>query len=72
MYQLRNLDDPRRRLLVRLLAAGAFSALPMGRLLADVLGEKPGKLPPVQRLYVFNPAVWSPDAIKQMMETYKR
>jgi hypothetical protein len=31
--------------LVKLLAAGAFSSLPMGRLLADVLGEKPGKLP---------------------------
>jgi len=31
--------------LVKLLAAGAFSSLPMGRLLADVLGERPGKLP---------------------------
>jgi hypothetical protein len=51
VYQLRNLDDPRRRLLVRLLAAGAFSALPIGRILADVLGEKPGKLPPDRSIY---------------------
>ena len=38
MYLLRDPDDPRRRLLVKLLAAGAFSSLPMGRVLADVLG----------------------------------
>ena len=51
MYQLRNLDDPRRRLLVKLLAAGAFSSLPMGRVLADVLGEKPGKLTADRSIY---------------------
>ena len=50
MYQSRDLDDPRRRLLVRLLAAGAFS-VPFGRVLADVLGEKPGKLPPGRSIY---------------------
>lgn len=42
---LREPDDPRRRLLVKLLASGAFSTLPMGRVLADVFGEKPQKLP---------------------------
>ena len=51
MYLLRNLDDPRRRLLVKLLAAGAFSSLPMGRVLADVLGEKPEKLPPERSIF---------------------
>ena len=50
MYQSRDLDDPRRRLLVRLLAAGAFST-PIGRALADVLGEKPGKLPPDRSIF---------------------
>ena len=51
MYQLRDLDDPRRRLLVKLLAAGAFAAQPMGRAIADVLGEKPGKLPADRSIY---------------------
>lgn len=51
MYLLRDPDDPRRRLLVKLLAAGAFSSLPMGRVLADVLGEKPEKLPPDRSIY---------------------
>lgn len=54
MYLLRNLDDPRRRLLVKLLAAGAFSSLPMGRVLADVLGEKPEKLPPERSIFRLN------------------
>ena len=51
MYQKNSLDDPKRRLLVKLLAAGAFASLPFGRLLADVLGEKPGKLPPERSIY---------------------
>jgi hypothetical protein len=51
VYLLRDLDDPRRRLLVKLLAAGAFTAAPMARALADVLGEKPGKLPPDRSIY---------------------
>ena len=54
MYLLRDPDDPRRRLLVKLLAAGAFSSLPMGRLLADVLGEKPEKLPADRSIYRLN------------------
>jgi len=41
---LREPDDPRRRLLVKLLASGAFSTLPTGRALADVFGEKPQQL----------------------------
>lgn len=51
MHLLRDPDDPRRRLLVKLLAAGAFSSLPMGRLLADVFGEKPQKLPADRSIY---------------------
>ncbi len=51
MFLLRDLDDPRRRLLVKLLAAGALSSLPMSRALADILGEKPQKLPPERSIY---------------------
>ena len=48
---LREPDDPRRRLLVKLLAAGAFFTPPMGRALADVFGEKPQKLPSDRSIY---------------------
>jgi len=51
VYLLRDPNDPRRRLLVGLLAAGAFSSLPMGRVLADVFGERPEKLPPDRSIY---------------------
>lgn len=51
MYLLRDPEDPRRRLLVKLLAAGGLSSLAMGRALADVLGEKPQKLPPERSIY---------------------
>jgi hypothetical protein len=52
MVLLRNLDDPRRRLLVKLLSAGAFSAVSSLRALAaDILGETPGKLPPSRSIY---------------------
>ncbi|MEO8165207.1 MAG: hypothetical protein ABI619_07400, partial [Betaproteobacteria bacterium] len=47
-------DDPRRRLLVKLLGAGALSYLPGSRVLADVLGEKPEKLPPDRSIYRLN------------------
>jgi hypothetical protein len=51
LYLLRNLEDPRRRLLVKLLAAGAFGTLPAAQALAQVLGVKPGKLPPGRSIY---------------------
>lgn len=51
MHLLRDRDDPRRLLLVKLLAMGAFSALPVGRALAQVLGERPAKLPPGLSIY---------------------
>jgi len=38
-------DDPRRRLLLRLLAIGMFANLPVARAIADVFGEKPSRLP---------------------------
>src|ERR1700687_2003965 len=54
VFLLRDPDDPRRRLLVKLLAAGAFSSLPMSRVLADVLGEKPSQLPPERSISRFS------------------
>ena len=52
MVLLRNLDDPRRRLLVKLLSAGALSTLTSLRgLAADILGDTPGKLPPGRSIY---------------------
>lgn len=51
MYPSRNLDDPRRRLLLRLLAANALSTLPAASGLADVFGEVPRKLPPNRSVY---------------------
>jgi hypothetical protein len=50
VYLLRNLDDPRRRLLIRLLCAGAFT-LPTARALAQVLGDRPAKLGPDRSIY---------------------
>ena len=50
MYLLRDLDDPRRRLLLKLLAAGAF-ALPAARALAQILGGRPSRLPADRSFY---------------------
>jgi hypothetical protein len=53
MFLLRDLDDPRRRLLLRLLAAGAFSA-PALQALAQVLGERPAKMPADRSIFRMN------------------
>jgi hypothetical protein len=53
VHLLRNLDDPRRRLLVKLLAAGAFSA-PTLQALAQVLGERPAKMSAERSIYRMN------------------
>jgi hypothetical protein len=53
---MRDLDDPRRRLLVKLLAAGAFSA-PTLQALAQVLGERPAKMPADRSIYRMSGAV---------------
>ena len=46
-------DDPRRRLLIQALAAGAFSAAftEKAALAASIFGKPPGKLPPGQSIY---------------------
>jgi len=52
-------DDPRRRLLIKALAAGAFAAaLPdKAALAASIFGTPPSKLPPGQSIYRLNGAV---------------
>ncbi len=49
-------DDPRRRLLIKALAAGAFSTMLPGRdaFAASIFGTPPGKLPPGQSIYRIN------------------
>ena len=62
----------RRQFLSQLAAGEGFNSKPC-QASAGVSTDEPLKeLPRVERLYVFNPEVWSPDAIKQTMETYKR
>lgn len=51
MYLYRDLEDPRRRILVKLLTASTLSTLPMSRVLAQVLGETPAKLPPDRSIF---------------------
>ena len=54
MRRPHDLDDPRRRLLIGLLAAGTAASLPLARALADILGEAPGKLPADRSIYRLN------------------
>ena len=62
----------RKQFLSQLAAGGGFASTPC-RGSAGVATDEPlARLPRVQRLYVFNPGIWSPDAVKQTMETYKR
>jgi hypothetical protein len=53
VYLLRDVDDPRRRLLLKLLATGAFSA-PTLDALAQVLGDRPAKMPGDRSIYRMN------------------
>ena len=51
MYQFRNVDDSKRRLLVKLLAAATWWSAPVGRTMADVFGEMPARLPADRSIY---------------------
>jgi hypothetical protein len=62
----------RKQFLAQLATREQFSAKPC-RASAGVSTDEPvAELLPVQRLYVFNPASWSPSAVQQVMETYQR
>jgi hypothetical protein len=62
----------RKQFVSQLAAGGRFNSTPCQASAGVSTDEPLGQLPSVQRLYVFNPGVWSPDALNQMLETYKR
>lgn len=53
MSRFEELDDPRRRVLIKALAAGVFSTALADKaaLAAGIFGNRPGKLPPGQSIY---------------------
>jgi len=51
MSRFNDADDPRRRLLIQALAAGAFGGGWSAEALADIFGTPPSKLPPGQSVY---------------------
>jgi hypothetical protein len=62
----------RKQFLSQLAAGDGFSSAPC-QASAGVSTDEPLALSPrVQRLYVFNPRVWLPESLDQVMETYKR
>jgi hypothetical protein len=62
----------RKQFLSQLASGEGFSSTPC-RASAGVSTDEPSpQFPRAQRLYVFNPRVWSPEALNQIMETYKR
>ena len=62
----------RKQFLSQLAAGEGFRSKPCQTSAGVSTDEPLRQLPRVQRLYVFNPGVWSPDALNQIMETYKR
>ena len=62
----------RKQFLSQVAAGEGFTSTPC-RASAGVSTDEPLTEPPaVQRLYVFSPTVWSPEAVEQMMNSYKR
>ena len=51
MRRIRELDDPRRRILIQALSLGLFSAGSPGLAWAQALGSRPARLPPGQSVY---------------------
>lgn len=62
----------RKQFLSQLAAGEGFTSKPCQASAGVSTDEPLRELPRVQRLYVFNPGAWSPDALNQTMETYKR
>ena len=62
----------RKQFLSQLAPGIGFASTPCQASAGVSTDEPLAELPQVPRLYVFNPAAWSPDAVEQMMETYKR
>jgi hypothetical protein len=62
----------RKQFLSQLAAGEGFSSHPCQASAGVSTDEPLAQLPGVQRLYVFNPASWSPEAVNQVMETNNR
>ncbi len=62
----------RKQFLSQLAAGDGFSSAPCQGSAGVSIDEPLAELPHVQRLYVFNPRVWSAESLNQTMETYKR
>ncbi|HEV7681714.1 MAG TPA: hypothetical protein VGO68_06305 [Pyrinomonadaceae bacterium] len=62
----------RKQFLSQLAAAETFNAKPCQASAGVSTDEPIAQLPHVQRLYVFNPNVWSPEAVNEMLKTYQR
>ena len=58
----------RRQFLSQLAGGETFSAKPCQTSAGISTDEPVAQLPPVQRVYIFNPRVWSPEIVNQMME----
>lgn len=62
----------RKQFLSQLAAQETFKAKPCQGSAGVSIDEPVAQLPHVQRLYVFNPDVWSPEAVNEMLKTYQR
>lgn len=62
----------RNQFLSQLAAGGRFSAGPCQASAGVSTDEPVAQLPPVERVYVFNPKSWSPETVNQTLETYQK
>jgi hypothetical protein len=65
----------RKQFLSQLAAGVPFSVAPCQASAGISTDEPVAQLPPrqqIQRVYVFNPKSWSPEAVNQTMETYEK
>jgi hypothetical protein len=62
----------RKQFLSQLAAGESFSAKPCQASVGVSTDEPLAGLLPAQRVYVFNPASWSPSQVNQIMETTAR
>ena len=62
----------RKQFLSRLTGGETFNSKPCQDSAGVSIDEPVVQLPHVQRLYVFNPEVWSPEAVNEMLKTYQR
>ncbi len=62
----------RKQFLSQLATGVYFSAGPCQNSAGISTDEPVAQLPPVQRVYVFNPKSWSPETVNQTLETYQK